>query len=172
MKDSELRGIVLRKFYERRRENREISLQAEDFKDVKQDLDWPDIFRACDQLAEHGLIHWEPLRGNRGQTRTGVGRITAFGADVIEGNATSTIAVHVDNRTYAFHESHHNIIGDKNVQIGDVTVGDIVNKIDSAPVSAKDKKEARGIIARAFEQPAVANILAGIAEGVTRAFKG
>lgn len=171
MQDSELRGIVLRKFYDRRREGTFVQLRPNDFDDVPERLEWPDVYRACDQLREHGLIEWEPIHGPRHQVLTGAGKITAHGADVIEGKATSSIAITVDSRSYTFNQSHHNIIGDKNVQIGDVTISDIAKKIDDAAVSPEQKKEARGIIARAFEQPAVANVLAAIAKGVTRAFK-
>lgn len=168
IKDSDLRGIVLQKFYDRRREDREISLHANDFKHIQADFEWPDIFRACDQLAEHGLIHWEGLRGRRGQSVHGVGRITAFGADVIEGTATSTIAVNVDNRSYAFDRSSHNVIGDKNVQIGDVTIGQIAHTIATSAVAEDQKEKAKNLLAETFENPILRSVLGTLAESAIR----
>jgi len=46
-----------------------------------------------------------------------------------------------------------------------------VSQIDAAAASAQKKKEAKGVIARAFEHPAVGAVLASVAEGVARAFK-
>jgi hypothetical protein len=70
--------------------------QAEDFKNLPEtgDFDAVDLFRACDQLAEHGLIKWEGLQDGQGQTIGGDGNISAFGVDVIEGDAKSRYPLH------------------------------------------------------------------------------
>ncbi len=99
MQDGELRGIVLGKFYARRREGTRVHLHSRDFDDVPEQLEWPDIFRACDQLYEHGLIEWHPIHGAGDRVLTGSGKISAHGADVIEGKATSSIAITIDSRS-------------------------------------------------------------------------
>jgi hypothetical protein len=170
MRDSELRGIVLRRFYDRRREGQYIKLKDEDFRAVPEELELQDVFRACEQLGEHGLIDWKSADRIDG-VLDGFGKISAYGVDVVEGTATATLSLTVDNRSYAFNQSHHNIVGDSNVQVSDITLGRLADMISAANASEAEKTEARGVLARAFEHPAVAAILTGVAEGITRAFK-
>src|SRR5438874_1226739 len=101
MKDNELRGVILRKYYDKRREGL-FQWKADDFKDLPDTIEFDavDLFRACDQLAEHGLIEWKGLQDHQGQTIGGVGKISAFGVDVIEGHAKSPISITLD-------QSHH-----------------------------------------------------------------
>ncbi len=172
MQDSELRGIVLERFYRRRRELNHIQLGPEDFADVVEELYAEDILRAADQLGEYGLLDWKRPEGGAGELINGWGKITAYGVDVVEGRTSPVgIAVTIDSRSYTFNRSSHNIVGDNNVQVGNVTVANLVSQIDAAAASAQKKKEAKGVIARAFEHPAVGAVLASVADGVARAFK-
>ena len=88
MKDTQLRGIVLAKYYESRR--------SHPFTPKPNDFDPPiqieEILSISDQLGDHGLIKWEGIRFLDG-TGTGFGKITAFGIDVVEGEATSEIKI-------------------------------------------------------------------------------
>ncbi len=72
MKDTELRGILLQHFYERRREQW--------FLPKPEDLGVPvteqDVLQVCDQLAEHGMLEWKSLKGH-GIVKTGLGKINA-----------------------------------------------------------------------------------------------
>jgi hypothetical protein len=83
MKDNELRGLILQKYYDRRREGWS-QWQTDDFKDLPDtaDFDAVDVFRACNHLSEHGLIKWQSIEDGQGQTIGGAGKISAFGVDV------------------------------------------------------------------------------------------
>lgn len=80
MKDTEMRGMVLQAFYEKRRaEKPDLG-----FNDFDLPIGKDDFLRVAEQLAEHGLLDWHPLRGSQNQRVDGRGSITSFGVDVIE----------------------------------------------------------------------------------------
>lgn len=79
--DNQVRGVVLKKAYEKRREGL-FQWTTEDFADSPIDFDEVDLFRACDQLGEHGLLDWEGIPSG-GRTVGGVAKISTFGVDVI-----------------------------------------------------------------------------------------
>jgi hypothetical protein len=89
MTDNELRGRLLEKYYQRRKE-RLIGLVPSDFDGQ---LDEQDILNIAGQLADHGLIHWRPNRG-LGGIGGGMGTITAAGVDVVEGTAPAPMEIH------------------------------------------------------------------------------
>jgi hypothetical protein len=89
MTDNELRGRLLEKYYQRRKE-RLIGLVPSDFDGQ---LDEQDILNIAGQLADHGLIHWRPNRG-LGGIGGGMGTITAAGVDVVENRAPAPIEIH------------------------------------------------------------------------------
>jgi cytochrome P450 len=101
-------------------------------------------------------------------TINGIGWITAFGVDVVEGAATASIAVTVDARSYSVSGSQ-NVVGDGNVRVGDITISDIAHTISTATASDEKKAEARSVISRAFESSAVKAVLGTLAESVTKA---
>lgn len=89
MTDSERRGLLLEKYYQRRKE-RLIGLVPSDF-DGK--LDERDIQSTAGQLADHGLIHWRPNRGHDG-IGGGMGAITPAGVDVVESKLAAPVDIH------------------------------------------------------------------------------
>ncbi|MFL6519186.1 MAG: hypothetical protein ACJ8NS_03120 [Chthoniobacterales bacterium] len=88
MKDSDLRNIVLQKFYDKRRDvPQRWCPYPDDFKDLppgSPDFTMADVYRVCEQLAEQGLVDWKPT-GLHGHVVRGDGKITAAGVDHIEG---------------------------------------------------------------------------------------
>lgn len=81
MNDNELRGLVLKGFYDKRREG---IIDADQI--VLDGVPYEEIPPICDQLAQLGLIEWDPIYvGTR--TWAGSGKITATGVNVIEGRA-------------------------------------------------------------------------------------
>jgi hypothetical protein len=88
MTDSELRGLLLEKYYQRRKE-RLIGLAPSDF-DGK--LNARDIQSIAGQLADHGLIHWRPNRGQDG-VGGGMGAITPAGVDVVESKTVAPVDI-------------------------------------------------------------------------------
>jgi hypothetical protein len=89
MTDSQLRGLLLEKYYQRRKE-RLIGLVPSDF-DGK--LNERQIQNIAGQLADHGLIHWRPNRGHDG-IGGGMGAITPAGVDVVESKVAAPVDIH------------------------------------------------------------------------------
>lgn len=168
--DSDLRGIVLSKFYEKRRENRVFSWDQNMVNELvlPEGCTADDIMRICDQLGEHGLINWTPTKDRRGATSNGFGKISAHGVDVIEGNAQSPISIHVahlDQSThYAISNSSNNQIGNGNVQgngnvlSSNITVREIAEGIEKVSANPGEKAEATGLLQNLLRHPLVAAI--------------
>ena len=114
MKDGELRGFVLEKFYE-------IRNQPHEFVDPFRlpDLDSIDpilLFNICGQLGEYGLLRWKPIR-----TMTsfgGMGHISAKGVDIVEGTARSPITVILHDQRISISQSSNVQIGNSNTIVG------------------------------------------------------
>ncbi|MDD5746211.1 MAG: hypothetical protein PHO30_02995 [Candidatus Omnitrophica bacterium] len=145
MKDIEMRGIILQKYYELRRKNFQV-LQARDFDNTLTQEEISDISR---QLSEHYLIEWKPMGVG---SIVGMGRITAQGIDVIEDNGkNSPIQIILDSRQYNISHASNIQIGDHNIQ--DVTMFVKENSIESLTeylraqaVGDKDIEELKKII--------------------------
>src|SRR5690242_13850079 len=102
VRDTELQNIVLQEFYDHR---------SEDWHNPVANVSDGDrakaTIRVSEQLRQHGLIEWKGLQG----ALTGMGKITAFGIDAIEGKAKPPPGIHI-----AIRDSHNVQIGDRNVQ--------------------------------------------------------
>jgi hypothetical protein len=88
MTDSQLRGLLLEKYYQRRKE-RLIGLVPSDFEGK---LNERQIQNIAGQLADHGLIHWRPNRGHDG-IGGGMGAITPAGVDVVESKVAAPVDI-------------------------------------------------------------------------------
>lgn len=75
MKDNEIRGIVLRHYYNRRYGGAD-QWHNEDIALLGHGLTEEIVFAICGQLADQGLIEWRPIN-IRGLVANGFGRITA-----------------------------------------------------------------------------------------------
>jgi RIP homotypic interaction motif len=109
MKDAELRAIVLQKFYEERRKVVKIWGDS----DLPSGIAAVDFYDICGQLAQHGLISWDPIRDTF-TINGGAGKITARGVDVVEGTAEAPIAIIFDQRTITITDSDNVQVGDHN----------------------------------------------------------
>ena|ERR1700677_1256481 len=168
LKDTELRGVILKKYYDKRRQGL-FSWETEDFADLDPtiDIDERDLLCICDQLGENGLIDWHPIPGHGGQCSIGgVGKITAYGVDVIEGVEESSLQIKLVDSS-----QHYSITGSSNVQIGNhnhlennVTIGQIAEAINKADVPEEQKKEARSILTKALEHPLVSALVGAAAQ--------
>ena len=161
MKDTVLRGLVLTKYYERRRGQ----LFCPKPEDLGQDVTEQDILAISDQLAQHGMIEWKPLRGQLGKLIAGMGKISAFGIDVVEGEAIADIKVEfVTNQNISISGSQNVVIGNNNSQVFSKHIQEILSAIDNSPASSEEKGEAKGRLAQFLAHPLVASI-AGVAAG-------
>lgn len=153
--DKELRGIVLEEFYVHRKGPR-VSLRELDLPDEIRS----DAGRICEQLADDNLIDWRSVKLRGGHIVNGHGKITSHGVKVIEGVERPATPVTVIG--------DHNIVGDANIQVGNITIGQIARSISEASVPTETKEEARSLITKAFEHPAVKAVLGTLAESITK----
>jgi len=158
MKDTEMRGMILNAFYEKRRSERP-DLGFDDF-DLSIGKD--DFLRVSDQLAENGMLDWHPLRGNKNQRVDGQGSITAFGVDVIEGDGEGSPIRMEFPTTQNIHITHS-----QGIQVGNhntlnlvSALEDLVREIEESDATPKEKAEAKGRL-RSFLQHSLTAAIVG-----------
>jgi len=157
MKDTQLRGIILDKYYERRR--------GQIFTPKPEDFDLPiaieDILAISDQLGQHGLIEWKVLK-SFGDISAGLGKISAFGIDVVEGEATPDIKVEfVQNKTINVSGSSSVVVGDHNQMSVTQHIAEFARIIDNSGGTPEQKAAAKGLLRRLVEHPLVASVAGG-----------
>lgn len=157
MKDKELRGLVLERFYALRNSGDPVQL-AQIVSVAPNDL--VQLTNVCDQLAEYGLIEWNPLKSLAGVIG-GIGRITARGVDVVDGDVSSPITV-------TLHDHSITVSGSTNVQIGNansiqnVDISKVMEAIDRSTASPEQKEEAKSLWARLTNNAAFAAIVGAV----------
>lgn len=155
MKDAEIRGLILRYYYDRRREGWSLPKPE----DLGSGLTEQDILHVADQLAEHGLLEWRKL-GSHGNLRAGMGKINAFGVDVVEGDARTELKVEfVQNKTINITSSTNVVVGDNNAV--SQSVRDLVTAIDSSSGTQEQKAEAKSLLRKFLEHPLVSSVAGG-----------
>jgi hypothetical protein len=161
MKDTELRGILLEKFYEQTKRGGFYSPQAEDFTPP---IPREDLLAVSDQLGQYGLITWKCRRshgrGTYGAILEGVGNITARGIDVVEGEAVSDLKVEFVQNNVTITNSPGVIVGDHNNQSIVHHVTELAKAIDASEATTEQKAEAKSLLRKFIEHPAV-NTVAG-----------
>jgi hypothetical protein len=168
MKDNELRGLILQKYYDRRREGW-FQWKTDDFKDLPEtvEFDAVDLFRVCDQLAEHGLIEWQRAAGRQDETIGGFGKISAFGVDVIEGHTKPPISISLDySRHITVHGSSNVQIGNANVQGISIAIEKVIAAIDRSQAPETEKAQAKSLLKKFLEHPLVTSIAGSLASNI------
>lgn len=163
MPDNELRGLLLEKYYQRRKE-RLIGLVPSDFDGQ---LDEQDILNFAGQLADHGLIHWRPNRG-LGGIGGGMGTITAAGVDVVESKVAAPIEIHL-SRDRSLHASACASVMPE-VQTRPtvaVAIERLAQAIDDSDASAAHKQAATALLRAFQEHPLLCTIARGAVEPST-----
>ena len=152
--DSELRGIVLKKYYDARAQPNMIQVPAL----IDETIDAGTAFRISEQLSQHGLIDWRPIGGIGGQ-RTGMGRITASGADVVEGTASPPIAIFIQDQSVRISNSPSVQVGNRNIQGVTISGERISIAIDESNASQTEKEEAKSLLQKFLGNRLLASIL-------------
>jgi hypothetical protein len=157
--DYEVRGAVLRRFYERRNESHgHYGLLVSDFAGA---YSYGELQRICDQLAEKGLISWKQQFTGSGDM-VGMGKLLARGSDVIEGNVESPISINLD-QSVAIHNSQNIAVGNNNTQHWQGHFDALVKAIDASNFSAAEKHEAKSRLNEFLSHPLVAAIVGAVA---------
>jgi len=157
MNDNELRGLILRKYYDRQREQY-VELDPCDFTVIP--VSKEDILHISSQLADYGLIEFVSARESKGQLLAGRGHILAPGVDVVEnGGVGSPVTITFDHSSHVtVSSSSHVQMGDGNVQVDDITIQKLVAAIDHSNALDGDKAEAKSRLAKFLEHPLVNTI--------------
>ncbi|XOF33745.1 MAG: hypothetical protein ACL93V_00120 [Candidatus Electrothrix sp. YB6] len=166
MNDTELRGLILQYYYDRRRKS---SLPAPKPADLDVEVDEQDILQVCDQLGEYNLLKWTASKftdyDSLGEISFGLGKINAYGIDVVEGVATPDIKVKFvqhNNNTVTISDSTNvnNIIGSNNT----LTLPELVKAIESADATPQEKEEAKTLLRKFLDHPLASTIAGKAAE--------
>jgi hypothetical protein len=157
MKDTQLRGIILQRYYDCRRQSWYLPTPS----DLGVQVDEQEILRICDQLSQHGLLEWKSLKAS-GEIVAGMGKITAQGVSVVEGEVSTGIRVElVQNHTVNISGSSNVVVGNNNSQTINSSVIDLVNLINSMNATGEQKAEAKGLLRKFLEHPLLASIAGG-----------
>ena len=164
MKDSELRGLVLRSLYDERHRGK-LHLSPQNPLLVES-LSLQETLRICKQLEQHGLVEanlHRNLSTRDGEYDYGMVEITAQGVDVAEGNSRSEIKIEfMQTNNVNIAHSTGVIVGDSNSQSVNAHFDALIRHIDAANVSDTDKAEAKSQLRRFLENPVV-NTIFGVA---------
>jgi hypothetical protein len=127
---------------------------------ITHDFPEGEMRRILRQLEEKGLIDWivKPVR------QLGAGYITAYGTEVVEGDAQAPFTINlnpvIDARVTHSVDKSITISGSTGVQIGDGNVQNIANNIDVEKVIAAidhstageaEKAEAKGLVRKVVD---------------------
>jgi hypothetical protein len=113
------------------------------------------VANVLEQLAQHNLIDWKPLKGSGGHYMTYMARIKAGGVDVIEGTANPAISISVDNSVSVHGSQGVQIGGQGNVQTVTMDVGHLLNAVDGGAGTQQEKEEAKSLLKKITENPLV-----------------
>ena len=164
MKDNELRAIVLQAYYGLRHLGSFQWAEVEE-NQIPKVGSYAEIARMSEQLAQHGLIEWKPVRGAQGETVGGIGKITAFGVDVIEGTVQSPISIKFDHsQTVTIHGSN-NIVGNNN----QLSLERVNSEISQSSFSEAEKAEAKSLWQKVSENKLLNTVIGSAVGELTKA---
>lgn len=150
MKDTELRGLLLQAFYDRR-QTRSILRPSAGWIDSKTSDD--EVFRISEQLGDHGLLDWRP------DYEGGAGSITVYGVDVVEGQRSPDIAVQLVHYTTNISSSSNVIVGNNNSQTVVNAFEEILRAIESSSGDTASKAQSKSLLAQLASSPVIAQII-------------
>ena len=91
-----------------------------------------------------------------------MGKINAFGIDVVEREATPDIKVEfVQNQTINITGSSNVVVGDNNAQAVTQTFRDLVSIIETANAPPDQKAEVKGLLRKLLEHPLLVAVAGG-----------
>jgi hypothetical protein len=143
MKDGEMRGLILEKFYDRRNTGNLVELTEL----IAVAPDCPvQVTNVCDQLHEYGLISWRPIKSVGSVVGGGLGRITAKGVDVIDGTTPPPLTITLHDHRVSISGSSHVQVGSGNVQGLNIDIERLSLAIDHSNATMGEKKEAKSLL--------------------------
>src|SRR6266699_6624319 len=163
MKDSVVRGRLLRLLYERRREGSIPFGHAEQAIPPPGGINRRDWLRAVAQLSEHRLIDWTPLEDQSGMgLLSGFAKINDFGIKVLEAGVAPPISISIDESrrpTVARQEQAPITASIPQQQAITKALEKVITAINQADVSEQEKNEARSLLRKLLGSKAAARVL-------------
>src|SRR6266513_3106528 len=177
MKDSVVRGRLLRLLYERRREGSIPFGHAEQAVPPPGGINRRDWLRAVAQLSEHRLIDWTPLEDQSGMgLLSGFAKINDFGIKVLEAGVAPPIRISIDkSRRTTVPQQQQAPIAASILRQQAITkaLEKVITAINQADVSEQEKNEARSLLGKLLGNKAAARVLgAGTQSLVAKYFAG
>ena len=163
MKDSVVRGCLLRLLYERRTEGSTPLGRVEQAVPPPGSISPRDWLRAAAQLSEYGLIDWTPLEDKSGRgLLSGFAKINDFGVQVIEAGVAPPIRISLDEiRRTAVPQQGQAPMAASTPQQQVITdaLEKVITAINQADVSEEEKNEAKSLLRKLLGSKAAAKAL-------------
>ncbi len=164
MKDSVVRGRALQLLNERRGENFLPFGAAERAVPAPEGINNRDWLRALAQLAEYGLIDWKPIEDKSGMGLLGgFARINEFGTQILNRGAGTPIQISFDDSRQISVVGSPEVKMAAAVSLPQQAIGDaleeLIDAIERANVSNKEKNEAKSLLRKLLESKAAASAL-------------
>ena len=170
MKDSVVRGHLLRLLYERRREGSIPFGHAEQAVAPPGGISGRDWLRAVAQLSEYRLIDWTPLEDQSGMgLLSGFAKINDFGVKVFEAGVEPPIRISIEkSRRTKVPRQQQAPIASSTPQQQMITeaVEKIIIAINQADVSEQEKNEAKSLLQKLLGSKAAASVLGADAQSL------
>jgi hypothetical protein len=170
MKDSVVRGCLLRLLYERQSEGFIAFGHAEQAVPPPAGIDRRDWLRAVAQLSEYRLIDWTPLEDKSGMgLLSGFARINDLGVKVLETGVEAPIRISIDkSRRTRVPRQQQAPIAPPTLQQQAVmdALEKVITAINQADVSEQEKNEAKSLLRELLRSKAAASVLGGAAESL------
>jgi hypothetical protein len=178
MKDSVVRGRLLRLLYERRTEGSIPFGRLEQAVPPPGGISRRDWLRAVAQLSEYGLIDWTALEDKSGMGQlSGFAKINEFGVQVVEGGDAPPIRIAIDKsrRTTVPKQQQAPPVATSTSQQRKITraLEKVIAAINQADVSEQEKNEAKSSLRKLLSSKAAAKVLgAGAQSLIAKYFAG
>ena len=170
MKDSVVRGRLLKLLYERRNEGSIAFGRLEEAVSPPGGISRRDWLRAVAQLSEYHLIDWTPLEDKSGMGQlSGFAKISDFGVKVLEAGVEPPIQIAIDKSRqtgvpqqeqapFATSTPQQRMIAD--------ALEKLITAINQADVSEQEKNEAKSLLRKLLTKKAAAKVLGAGAQSL------
>ena len=169
MKDSVVRGRLLRLLYERRNEGSIPFGRLEQAVAPPGGISHRDWLRALAQLSEHGLIDWKPLEDKSGMgLLSGFAKINNFGVKILETSVAPPIQISIDEsrRTTVPRQKQPPTAASTSQQRITEALEKVIIAINQADVSEHEKKASRSLLRKLLSSKAAAKVLGAGAQSL------
>jgi hypothetical protein len=163
MKDNDLSGMVLQRFYDLRHE--QSGVQLDDVRIPGEGMERV-TSNICKQLSDHGLIHWDSHNSLDDTSFGGIGDITASGVDVIEGSTRAPIAITLHDQSVSVHGSSNVQIGQRNAIHANIDIKKIHSAIENSNASRVEKDEAKSLWSNILNNATFAAVVGALTGGI------